>query len=205
MEEWNDRINGWREQLASWQTQFEAEYQKLARKRRGWFRKLSVGELEEIAGLARKAAGDGQASESFRLISELCDAYLGEALPQNRAKVRAWIGAEALTTNAVWSYALQSIEMLPRQANEFTLRRALAAISIVDLRVDYNAFLAALGRLWIAARKAGLDPKPHFESVAKLSNPGMGGGGACVGEQLADFSASAYFRDHVRPLLPRAA
>ncbi len=205
MNEWNDKIDGWRKQLESWQARFEDEYRTLARKRRGWFRKLSAGELDEIAGLARQAAGDSQAIDSFRLVAELCDAYLAETLPQNRAKVRAWIGAEALTTNAVWSFAIQCIEMLPRQADEATLRRALAAISIVDLRVDYNAFLDALGRLWIAARRVGLDPAPHFAAVAKLSNPGMGGGGACVGELLAEFRSSAYFRDRVRPLLPRAA
>lgn len=205
MEEWNDKIVAWRKELDGWQTRFEDEHHKLARKRAGWFGKLTEGELDEVATLARRAAGEGQAVESFRFITELCDAYLVEALPQNRAKVRAWIGNEALSTNAVWSYALQAIEMLPSQANEVVLRRGLAAISIVDLRVDYNAFVAALGRLWIAARKAGLDPKPHFDALAKLSNPGMGGGGACVGQLLKDFSASSYFRDNVRPLLPRAA
>lgn len=205
MEEWNDKIVAWRRDLETWQARFESEYQQLARKRRGWFGKLAQGELDEIAALARRAAGEQQAVDSFRLVTELCDAYLGEALPQNRAKARAWVGAEALTTNAVWSYALQSIELLARQSSESTLRRALAAISLVDLRVDYNAFLDALGRLWIAARKAGLDPKPHFDAVATLSNPGMGGGGACVGKLLAEFNSSAYFRDRVRPLLPRAA
>jgi len=205
MEEWNDKIVAWRRELETWQTRFENEYQQLARKRRGWFGKLAQGELDELAALARRAAGEQQAVDSFRIANELCDAYLSETLPQNHAKARAWIGAEALTTNAVWSYALQSIELLARQSNELTLRRALAAISLVDLRVDYNAFLDALGRVWIAARKAGLDPKAHFDAVAKLSNPGMGGGGACVGKLLAEFSSSAYFRDRVRPLLPRAA
>ncbi len=205
MEEWNDKIVAWRKDLSVWQERFDDEYAKLARRRRGWFGKLSQGELEEIAALARQSAGEQQAVDSFRFITELCDTYLAEALPQNRAKTRAWIGCEALSTNAVWSYALQAIELLPRQANENVLRRGLAAVSIVDLRVDYNAFLGALGRLWIAARKAGLDPKPHFEAVAKLSNPGMGGGGACVGELLMSFASTSYFRDNVRPLLPRAA
>jgi len=205
MDDWNEKIEAWRLQLAGWQRRFDDEYSKLARKRRGWFGKLSQGELDEIAELARKAAGEDMAVESFRFVSQLADAYLAESLPQNRAKVRAWIGCDGLTTNAVWSYALQAIEMLPRTGDEAMLRRGLAAVSIVDMRVDYNAFLDALGRMWIAARKLDLDPKPHFDAVAKLSNPGMGGGGACVGEILRDFSSSSYFRDHVRPRLTRAA
>lgn len=92
-----------------------------------------------------------------------------------------------------------------KPSDELAVRRALAAISIVDLRVDYNAALATLGRLWLAARKAGLDPKPHFAAVAAISNPGMGGGGACAAEILSDFDETAYFRNHVKPLLPRAA
>ena len=205
MNQFKSRIDEWRPRLAAWQRRFDQEYAALARKRKGLFRKLSAGERDELATLARRAAGEELAVELHAFLIELVDAYLAEKLPQPRAKVRAWIGANEELLAAVWSLALQSCDGVRRPSDVGELRRALAALSIDDLRTDYNAVVEVLGRLWLAARKAGIDPAPHFAAVAELSNPGMGGGGACTAQLLDEFGASAYFREHVRPLLPRAS
>lgn len=203
-DEWKGRIEAWQERLAGWQRTFDERYAALARRRRGWFRKLAAAEREEIADQARREAGEEVAVELFAFLRDLADAYLAEPLPAPRAKVRAWIGADPTTLNAAWSFAAQSLELVRGADAETSFRRGLAALSIVDLRVDFNELQELLGRYWIAGRKAGLDSKAHFESVAALSNPGMGGGGAHMAQALRDFGSTAYFRDRIRPQLPRA-
>lgn len=203
MEALKPRIEEWQRRLADWQRRFDDEYAALARKRCGLFGRLSPEQAREVADLALEAAGKDVAVELHAFVSELCDAYLAEKLPQPRAKLRAWVGNEGETLFAVWSYAEQALGSVQGPDDVLTLRRGLAALSIHDLRGDYSEVVEQLGRAWLAAFKAGIDPKPHFEAVAALSNPGMGGGGACFGQLMAEFGASAYFRDRVRPQLGR--
>lgn len=205
MNDWQPKIEAWQGRLADWQRRFDDEFATLARKRKGWFGKLSPGELEEIAATARKSAGEDVAVELFGFLAELADAYRAEPLPQPRAKVRAWVGAEPTTLNAMWSFALQSLDLARGASAQKTLERGLAAFSIVDLRTDYSECIAVLGRFWLAAKRAGVDPKALFASTAALSNRGMGGGGNFCAQELAEFESSAYFRDHVRPQLSRAS
>ncbi len=202
MNEFQPRIEEWRERLAVWQRRFDDEYASLARRRKGLFRSLSTAEQHELADAARLSVGEQVPVELHAFLVELVDAYLAEKLPAQRAKTRAWIGATGEMLNSTWSFAEQ---LLANVQDERGLRRALAALSIHDLRGDYNAVVEQLGRAWLAASKAGLDPAPHFAALAALSNPGMGGGGACLGALLAEFSRSAYFRANVKPLLGRAS
>jgi hypothetical protein len=205
MNDWQPKIEAWQGRLADWQRRFDDEFAVLARKRKGWFGKLSQAELEEIAATARKSAGEDVAVELFGFLVELCDAYRAEPLPQPRAKVRAWVGAEPTTLHATWTFALQSLDLARGASAQKTLERGLAAFSIVDLRTDYSECIEVLGRFWLAAKRAGVDAKALFASTAALSNRGMGGGGNFCAQELAEFESSAYFRDHVRPQLSRAS
>jgi hypothetical protein len=205
MEEWQAKLAHWEQRLAEWNRSFEERYARLARDRKRWLRPLSAAEKEEIAAAARKLTGEELAVELFAFLSALCDAYVAAPMPQDRAKTRAWVGAGPNLLNAVWNYATQAPELIRGPHDAPMLTRGLAAISLDDVRSDYQDVLEALARLWIAARKAGLDPKPEFERVARASNPGMGGGGAFMQRTLLEFESSSYFRDHVRPRLPRAS
>ena len=198
MDDWKPKIEAWQGRLADWQRRFDDEFATLARKRRGWFGKLSAGELEEIAATARKNVGEDVAVELFGFLAELADAYRAEPLPQPRAKVRAWIGAEPTTLHATWNFALQSLDLARGATAQKALERGLAAVSIVDLRMDYSLCLDVLGRYWLTAKRAGVDPKALFASTAALSNRGMGGGGNFCAQELAGFETSAHLRDFLR-------
>jgi hypothetical protein len=204
MDDWKPKIDAWEPRLAEWNARYAAEYARLARARRGWFRKLTPGEEADVAAAARRLTGEEVAIELFDFIGALCDAYIAEPLPQNRAKIRAWVGANPNFAPAVWSYARQSPELIRKPGDEPRLLRGLAAASIDDVRTDYRALIETLGDLWVAACRAGIDPAPSFEKVAALSNPGTGGGGAFMQGTLREFRSSAHFRDRVRPRLPRA-
>jgi len=203
MEAWKEKIEAWDQRLAEWNERFAAESARLTRERRRWFRRLTEDARAEIAVEAARLAGEATTAELASFLDSLCDAYLAETLAQNRAKIRAWVGANPNVAPAVWSYARRSVELVRKPSDEPALMRGLAAASIDDVRTDYNALIATLGELWIAARRAGIDPAPRFEKVAALSNPGTGGGGAFMQQTLGGFASSAYFRERVRPRLPR--
>lgn len=127
--------------------------------------------------------------------------YLAAALPQDAAKLRAWIGQQPALFRALWSYVEQASVLIRSTADGRRLELALAGISLDDGRVLADLRDAALGRLYLAARRAGIDPGPALRKVAALSNPGTGGGGAHTREVLEGFEHSFYFEREVRPEL----
>jgi hypothetical protein len=83
---------------------------------------------------------------------------------------------------------------------------ALIALSMADSDFgDYRDLLVLLGSLWLLSAQTGTDPAQYFSSVAALSDSK----GNRVGEQsmstiLANFHMSAYFKESVRPSLPKS-
>ena len=55
-----------------------------------------------------------------------------------------------------------------------------------------------LGRLYIAATRAGIDPKPYFADAAAVASPSASGGGTMLREILEGFDSSPYFREVVK-------
>jgi hypothetical protein len=205
MDEWIEQLAPWNERLEAWNHGFHSEYKRLARKRSGLFRRLSDADEEEIAAEARRAAGEDLLVELFGFFDGACGAYLEAELQQHHAMLRAKIGEQPALFNAVWSYVEQAPELIRSAADGRRLELALAAISIDDGRVDLEQCQAALGRLYVAASRAGLDPKPGFQAAAAVSNPGSGGGGSRTRELLAGFDRSFFFEQNVRAQLSRAS
>jgi hypothetical protein len=205
MEEWHDKITAWGDRVDEWNGVFHQEFRTLRRKRAGLFRRLSSADEEELAAEARRAAGEGFLVLLFGFLDELCSAYRETELPQDAAKIRAWVGEETGLMGALWSYVEQTPELIRSADDGGRLDLGLAAISIDDGRVDLELQRAALGRLYIAATRAGIDPAPHFEAAARVSNPGAGGGGTFTRRAIGEFDRSFYFREHVRPQLSRAS
>lgn len=205
MEEWKEKLERLELRLAEWNRDFEQRYTRLARERKRWLKPLSEVDQQEAATEARKLCGEELAIELFQVLGELCDAYVAEPMPQNHAKVRAWVCQGPNLLNAVWDYAAQAPELIRGPHDAVALTRGLAAVSLDDMRANYENVLDLLGRLWVTAAKSGLDPRAAFESVARVSNPGMGGGGAFMQQTLREFEGSPHFLAEVRARLPRAS
>lgn len=205
MDDWQEKLARWERRLAEWNRDFELRYARLARERKRWLKPLSEVDKAEVAAEARKLCGEELAIELFEFLGALCDAYVAEPMPQNRAKTRAWVCQGPNLLNAVWDYAAQAPELTRGPNDVVALTRGLAAISIDDMRANYEDVLELLGRLWVTAAKAGIDPRAAFERVAAISNPGMGGGGAFMQQTLREFEGSPHFAAEVRPRLPRAS
>ena len=201
MDEWETRLADWERRFSNWSAVYEREYRRcLKRCGRPW-RRPSPAALEECEAEARRAAGAGIPIELFAMFDALAGDYLAAELPQDAAKLRAWIGQQPALFRALWSYVEQASELIRDRADDRRLELALASISLDDGRVLSDQRDAALGRIYLAARRAGIDPGPALRKVAARSNPGTGGGGAHTREVLDCFERSVFFEREVRPKL----
>ncbi len=82
-----------------------------------------------------------------------------------------------------------------------SLRRALAAASLVDGKAEYRDLYLSLGDAWIALHGRGIDPRPWFQEAAAWSSDETGLDRFSVRRFLAHFDRSAYFQSSVAPRL----
>lgn len=202
-EELRARLREMDQRQSRWNQDYVRTLARLGR--RGLFRRAKAEQRPELAEEARREAGEGLALEMFAFLDELCDAYLSETLPQNQAKLRADVGSLESLPALLWSYAEQNVELSRSPADERRLLRALCAVSLDDLRADMQQVDELLARIWLAAVRAGIDPRPAFESVAKVSNPGTGGGSAFTRSHLRGFERSLAFKRLVEPAVNRSS
>lgn len=206
MEDWEARLTALERRLREWNVRYAAELAAVAKERglRRLLRRPRPDELEAAALEAQRRAGEGPLAELEALADELCDRYEA-ALPQDRAKIRARVGAAESFFELFWSYVERGPDRVRGPNAEKAFRRALVALAIDDLRAEIEQVDAVLARLLVAAAAAGVDWKAHLADVAKLANPGMAGGGACLREHLARFGSTPYFRREVAERLRAAA
>jgi len=196
MNDWQDKLAELAPRLDAWYDKFDAELRKLARKKGGLFRKPSAAKLDEAELEARSSIGEAILTEASVLLDRICLRYL-EALPGERARIRAHVGHTESVFRFYWTYLQSWPESIE---DEDTLRLALAAMSVHDLRTDIDLVNDLLARIWLEAEKHGLDPAPLFHEVAKVSNRTTGGGSTHFRAHLDGFESSVYFRELVQPL-----
>ena len=204
MNDWSQKLEQWNARLAEWNADYEREYRRLIKSKSGLFRRPSPEDREAAAAAAAKAAGEDTMVELFATFDTLCREYLELELPQQHAKLRAWVGEQPELFNALWSYVEQAPDLIRNAEDGERLELALAAVSLDDSRVDQHQRDEALGRLYLAAWRAGIDPKPAFAKVAAISNPSSGGGGSFTRQALESFHRSFYFEHNIRQKLSRA-
>jgi hypothetical protein len=195
--EWEAELRALDARLERWHADVERELARI-RAERGldrWWRRPSRRTLQELLELARARVGESLMLELTAFADRLCDHYLASG-PQERAKVRARAGSHDAFFRWLWGYVEQSAEHVRTPDDGPRLRRALAALSIDDLRADLDLIDRALGRLYLAALRAGLDPDAEIARVARVSNPASAGGGAHMRSYLTGYVGSkAYLTD----------
>jgi len=204
-ETWEKRLTDLDSRLRAWRSGFEAELDRVLRERklRGLFRKPRPEALRSAEEEARRRAGDGILAELSVFLDEIGDLY-AKSLPQERAKIRARIGAAEEVFDLYWSYVEGGPARIRGREDGPKLLRGLLAVVIDDLRTEIRLVDAVLGRLLIAAESAGLDWRRSLAEAARLANPGTGGGGACTRGRLEEFTSSDYFRSSLSSELREA-
>jgi hypothetical protein len=196
MEDWQEKLAELTPRLDAWYEQFDGEFRKLAKKKGGLFSKPTAAELDEAEREARVNVGEALLSEAAMLLDRISLRYL-EALPGERAQIRAHVGQNESVFRFYWTYLQSWPESIQ---DENTLRLAFAAASVHDLRSDIDLVNDLLARIWLAAEKLGLDPRPALADVTKVSNRTTGGGSTHFRAHLKGFEHSVYFREVVQPL-----
>jgi hypothetical protein len=206
MDDWEARLAALDGRLRDWNRRFEVELERVCRERklRGWFRKPRPEELQSAAEEARRRAGTEILVELATFLDGLCDLY-PKSSPQDRAKIRARVGAAEGVFDLFWGYVEQGPERIRGPQDGPQLARGLVAVVIDDMRAELGLVNGVIGRLLVAAAAAGIDWKPNLAEAAKVANPGAGGGGTCMREHLEGFERSDYFRREVDAKLREAA
>jgi hypothetical protein len=191
--------------LRDWSRRVEEELPTVLRERkvRKLFRKPRPEEIRSAVEEARRRAGNGILAELASLLDEICDLY-AKSLPQDRAKIRARIGAAESVFDLYWGYVEAQPARVRGRDDGPALLRGLVAVAIDDMRTEIESVDAVLGEMLVAAERAGIVWRPVLAQAAKVANRGAGGGGACMQEYLLEFEGSKAFRNGIAGRLREA-
>jgi hypothetical protein len=129
---------------------------------------------------------------------ELCPAYL-QATPEERAEIRGVVSDKPGVLSGLLGYVMRAASRLRSTSEAEWLRRGLAAASIENCCRDYRDALLAWAELYVAAQAVGLDPRPAFREVAKLSSREKPAGGTTpVSRMLSGFHRYGALKERQR-------
>lgn len=132
-------------------------------------------------------------------LDQMCAAYL-EAPPADRETIRQAFAENRTLLNALIGHIYRAASRIQDVEDSQWLLVGLAAASIEDQRTDFRDVLVALGELYMAAARAGIDNRSHFKTVAALST-GKAKGGRNTRSLIGGFRQSAHFKQSVAPRL----
>jgi hypothetical protein len=156
----------------------------------------------EIEAAGREASGNVLEirQELYVRLEQLVEFYLS-ASEVDRDSLRGFLGSFPDIIRALHRYMSWCQERLSGPNDRVYLRRALAACSLGDNRVSFKEMYVALGNLYLASIKVGLNPSMDFVRIANISSPLDRGIGVSMRDFLNDFEESAFFNSDVRPQL----
>jgi len=126
---------------------------------------------DEVQREAMRVVGEGTLAEVDAFLNELCAFYL-VTTTEMRHNIRDALARNRDILAYMLGYIGRAEKQLATTKDSEWLRRALAAASMENARVDYRDLTLALGELSRTAMEAGIDPFPIFQEVATLSSEG---------------------------------
>lgn len=157
-----DRYQVWRQPLV----QFQSEHMHKVN-RDGYTWRMFKEELARLNASLRAVHDPGPGL--MALFIELCDLFLVSDETVRR-DLRAFAAQRRELSDHLLTVANYNASEIKSSADLTPLRRGLAAISIENCALDFRDDLIALAQLYVGAEEAGIDPRPHFEFVAELSD-----------------------------------
>lgn len=161
---------------------------------------MDLSNLEtQLAELERRYQERPQPLDLFKnitaLLDQLCPAYL-TASTQQQEQIRNAFNRKRFVLETLLSHIRSAADQLRASKNQDALLDGLTAASIESGRNDYRDVLLALSELYVAAEEVGIDPKPHFQAIARLSSnvPSLPNGYSTQ-RMLAEFHTFAVLRE----------
>lgn len=143
--------------------------------------------------------------ELHEVIDDLCALYLS-ASEKQRAEMRNLVAELPRNLGVQFlNHSGWATNRLLSTNDVVYVRRALAAVSLDDNRMDFRDTFTALGGLYLAASSLGINCAHDFVEVAELSSRqrGLWPSPGSMRDFLAGFEQSAYFNQDVRPKIGR--
>jgi len=199
MKDWEEQLAAREAELTEWNAEYDKAFSKLLKERglKSLFKQPAQADLETAAHDARQSISNDAPLAAFRFYDEVGEHFMN-SLPQMRGLIRARVGASNAMFPFLWSYILQSPELLKGADDGPRLRAALAGVCIDDARADFDDLHRVLADLYLAATRAGIDAKQYFTDAAEVANKGAGGGGTFLRSILEEFDTSPWFLEHVK-------
>jgi hypothetical protein len=129
-----------------------------------------------------------------------CQLYLqgeGALRREIRHSFNEWTSVRGRMLAKAWSFAGK----LADTCDDRWLRLGLAAVCIDDNGTDFRDSYVALGDLYIATVRCGMDPRPYFDEAAEISSGVSNVERTSMRDFLLHFEGSAYFGEAVAPKL----
>lgn len=164
---------------------------------------LSPGErkkLREKAQWNEIRANQGHRAELLSVLDTLCNMYLN-GTPAQCERIRNIVVDKREVLAALNSYIYRALEKFEATNDVQWLNLGLASVGIEDLQFDYRDTLVALGELFLAATRAGINPLPLFQKVAATSSSKVTIAGMSTRDLLTNFDKTEYFIASIKPKL----
>lgn len=196
--------NNLREYLTELDSGFAAQSQEWNREfNRVWDK--SLGSLKQAIASASQTSSDVIREQLHRRLNELCSLYL-DGSPEQRENIRALAGQHKHVLRAMCWHIGWAAGRMESPTDLVWLRSGLAAASIEDNRIDFRDMYLALGHLYLAAARIGIDPMSFFKEVGRMSSsqPSQLAKAFKSGSMqnfLSEFDRSAFFQESVKPRL----
>jgi hypothetical protein len=107
--------------------------------------------------------------EANEFIGLLCAAYL-KATREECEQIRALFAKRKHLMSALLVFANLALKEIKSPTDVQWVRLGLAAISIENCGADFRDGAWALEKLYTAAEKVGVDPRPYLNEIAELSS-----------------------------------
>ena len=158
--------------------------------------------LTEELGFWSRARGAAAPlfDEAHRVVDDVCVAYLAAGTAE-RQKIREAAASSKRSLHLLLDHIARSAKRIQGPLDVQWLRVGLAAASINDLGTDFRDVYLALGDLYVAAARAGIDAAPQFAAVAEISSREKRFQNYSTFDFLGSFRESAFFASTVRPKL----
>ena len=194
MEGFQGKVTKLIDMLSQYAVQREQEFA------RSWNKELSAAAITRAGTSAKELLSDTYEQIQEQLM-EICSAYL-LMNDLERAAARELVGTSPELLRQLQNHLIWEMNDVKSQADQDRIMRGLAAVSLVDLRIDFRDLMLAMGAAYERAYSVGALLSIPLVKVANISSPiPHAKNHSSMRDFLLNFETSAFFRESVAPKL----
>lgn len=123
----------------------------------------------ELLEESRRRVGSAPLEATTRFMDRLTDIYL-EGTPEQQEHIRSAMSIDIVMLNFVHTFIFEMTQQIKGPDDAQLFRRAVAAASIEENRVDSNTMTLLLNELVARAKASGINVDDHLNEIADYTN-----------------------------------